>query len=71
MGPIKSKYILIKKDNENKIKNLNSTTNKISINFFKNENNVQNYFFSQKELNAILDAVGGNQNLFKKYSKKT
>ena len=71
MGPIKSIFILIKKDNENKIKNLNSTTNKISINFFKNENNVQNYFFSQKELNAILDAVGGNQNLFKKYSKKT
>ena len=70
LGSTESKYILIKQDYENKFKNqYNSTTNKNSINIFKNDNNTQNYF-TQKELNAILGAVGGNMSLFKNILKK-
>ena len=71
LGSTESKYILIKQDYENKFKNhYNSTLNKNSKNIFKNDNNNTQNIFSQKELNAILVAVGGNQSLFKDILKK-
>ena len=70
LSSTESKYILIKQDYENKIKNqYNTNTTKNIKSFLKTDNNSQNSF-NTKELNAIFQAVGGNKNLFYNIIKK-
>ena len=71
LGSTESKYILIKQDYENKLKNQWSSTNKNYKIYLQNDNvnNTQN-IFTQNELNAILSAVGGNKNIFSNIIKK-
>ena len=72
LSSTENKYILIKQDYENKFRNQYYTTlNKNSKKFFKNYNNTSAHNnFSQKELNAILAAVGGNKIIFNNILKR-
>jgi hypothetical protein len=74
LSSTESKYMLIKQDYENKFKNqFNSFTakNKKLYNIDNNINNNtgQNYL-NQNELNAILNAVGGNKNIYRNILQK-
>ena len=72
LNSTESKYISIKQDYENKFKNqYNSFTIKNKI-FYKNDNynQIEQNYFSQNELNAILNAVGGNKNIFRNILQK-
>ena len=62
--------MLIKQDYENKFKNqFNSYTTK-NKQFYNIDNNINNKYFSQNELNAILNAVGGNKNIYRNILQK-
>lgn len=74
LSSTESKYMLIKQDYENKFKNqFNSYTAKIKK-FYNIDNNINNNIvqnsFSQNELNAIFNAVGGNKNIFRSILQK-
>ena len=70
LNSTESKYMLIKQDYENKFKNqFNSYTTK-NKQFYNIDNNINNNYFSQNELNAILNAVGGNKNIFRNILQK-
>ena len=74
LSSTESKYMLIKQDYENKFKNqFNSYTTKIKK-FYNIDNNINNNIvqnsFSQNELNAIFNAVGGNKNIFRSILQK-
>ena len=73
LGSTENKYMLIKQDYENKIKNQWISANNISKKYVQNENfcNItQQNKFTQYELNAIFNAVGGNKTIFNNIVKK-
>ena len=70
LGSTESKYILIKQDYENKFKNQWSSTNKNYKRYLQSDNNNMQNIFTQNELNAILNAVGGNKNIYSNILKK-
>ena len=74
LSSTESKYILIKQDYENKFKNqYNSFTSKNKKTLNNNDNNSNNIgqnYFSQNELNAIFNAVGGNKNIYRNILQK-
>lgn len=74
LSSTESKYMLIKQDYENKFKNqFNSYTTK-NKKFYNIDNNINNNigqnYLSQNELNAILNAVGGNKNIYRNILQK-
>ena len=80
LSSTESKYILIKQDYENKIKNQYQPISKNNNSKIYLKQNKGNYncssasqnenVFSQHELNAILNAVGGNKNIYLSILKK-
>jgi hypothetical protein len=74
LSSTESKYMLIKQDYENKFKNqFNSYTAK-NKKFYNIDNNINNNtgqnYLNQNELNAILNAVGGNKNIYRNILQK-
>ena len=74
LSSTESKYMLIKQDYENKFKNqFNSYTTK-NKKFYNIDNNINNNigqnYLNQNELNAILNAVGGNRNIYRNILQK-
>ena len=71
LGSTESKYLLIKQDYENKMKkNWENKNNNTKIYLKQNNNQKKNNSFTQNELNAILNAVGGNRNIYLNILKK-
>ena len=80
LSSTESKYILIKQDYENKIKNQYQPISKNNNSKIYLKQNKGNYncssasqnenVFCQHELNAILNAVGGNKNIYLSILKK-
>ena len=71
LGSTESKYLLIKQDYENKMKkNWENKNINTKIYLKQNNNQKKNNSFTQNELNAILNAVGGNRNIYLNILKK-
>ena len=71
LGSTESKYILIKQDYESKMeKQWGKKSNNTKIYLKQNNNQQKDNLFTQNELNAILNAVGGNRNIYLNILKK-
>jgi uncharacterized protein YoxC len=71
LGSTESKYILIKQDYESKMeKQWGKKSNNTKIYLKQNNNQQRDNLFTKNELNAILNAVGGNRNIYLNILKK-